>query len=133
MKAVDEPTLLMVESDVLVRQPIAEYLRECGYKVVEAGNTDEAHAILNHGEMKVDIVLSDAQAPGQVDGFGLARWMRANRPEVKVILAGTVAHAAREAGDLCEDGPHLQKPYDPQSLVDQIKRAMAARERASRR
>ena len=36
----------MVESDVLVRQPIAEYLRQCGYKVIEARDTDEALLIL---------------------------------------------------------------------------------------
>ena len=30
-------TVLLAEGDVLVRMPIAEYLRDCGYKVVEAG------------------------------------------------------------------------------------------------
>jgi DNA-binding response OmpR family regulator len=33
----NSPCILMVEPDVLVRQPIAEYLRECGFKVVETG------------------------------------------------------------------------------------------------
>ena len=74
------PYILMVEPDVLVRQPIAEYLRECGYKVVETGNTDEALLIANAGTMTIDVVLADAQAPGKLDGFGLARWMRENRP-----------------------------------------------------
>jgi len=124
--------ILMVEPDVLVRQPIAEYLRECGYKVVETGNTDEALVVMNAGTMAVDIILADAQAPGKLDGFGLARWMRQNRPSAKVILAGTVANEAKEAGDLCEDGPRLSKPYDPQLLVDRIKRAIATRDRINK-
>jgi DNA-binding response OmpR family regulator len=122
----------MVEPDVLVRQPIAEYLRECGYKVVETGSTDEALLVVNARTMSIDIVLADAQAPGKLDGFGLARWMRENQPSAKVILAGTVANEAKEAGDLCEEGPLLSKPYDPQLLVDRIKRAVATRDRVNK-
>ena len=73
------------------------------------------------------IVLADAQAPGKLDGFGLARWMRENRPGTKVILAGTVANEAKEAVDLCEEGPLLSKPYEPPA--DRIKRAIASRDR----
>jgi DNA-binding response OmpR family regulator len=133
MKAVDRKrsrTVLMVESDVLVRQPIAEYLRHCGYKVIEARDTDEALLILTSGG--IDIVLADVQAAGNLDGFGLARWIRKNQSSVKVILAGTVASEAKEAGNLCEEGPQLMKPYDPQNLVNQIKRALAARDRADK-
>ena len=39
-----------------------------------------------------------------------------------VILAGTIEKAAEEAGDLCEEGPHLKKPYEPQQVVDWIKK-----------
>lgn len=125
MKAADlapaeRPSLVIVESDVFVRRPIAEYLRECGYIVLETANTDEALVIVN--SRKVEIVLADARAPGTLDGFGLAKWIRANRPVVKVILSGTVANQAKEAGKLCEQGPDLAKPYDPQHLVDRIKR-----------
>jgi DNA-binding response OmpR family regulator len=121
--------ILMVEPDVLVRQPIAEYLRECGFKVVETGNTDEALLIVNAGTMTIDIVFAYAQAPGKLDGFGLARWIKKNQPNTKVILAGTVANEAKGAADLCEEGPVLSKPYDPQLLVDRIKRALAIRDR----
>ena len=120
------PYILMVEPDVLVRQPIAEYLRECGYKVMETGSTDEALLVVNTCTMTIDIVLADAQAPGKLDGFGLARWMRENRPGAKVILAGTLANEAKEAGDLCEEGPFLSKPYELQLLVHRIKRAIAS-------
>ena len=37
-----QETILLVEDEVLVRMPIAQYLRDCGYKVVEAVNADEA-------------------------------------------------------------------------------------------
>src|ERR1700722_18653918 len=105
MKAVDlmkleRPTVLMVESDVLVRRPIAEYLRDCGYRVMECGNTDEAVLILDSGKILIDVVLADVRASGKLDGFGLSHWLRKNRPDAKVVLAGTIAHEAKEAGDL---------------------------------
>ena len=131
-RASERPTVLLVEPDVLVRQPTSEYLRQCGYRVLECGNTDEALLVLKVAKMTVDIALSDAKAPGKRDGFGLARWLRKNRPAVTVILVGTIATEANKAGDLCQEGPHLAKPYEPQLLFDRIKRALAARDRATR-
>ena len=36
------PVVLLVEGDIIVRHPLAEYLRECGFTVFEASNGDEA-------------------------------------------------------------------------------------------
>jgi CheY-like chemotaxis protein len=124
----NKPSILVVEHDLLVRQPLAEYLRECGYKVIEAIHTDEAIEVLSRG-VAIDVVLVDVCAPGNVDGFGLARWVRSNGYVAKVILAGTVQKAAASAENLCENGPLLSKPYDHALLMDRIKRELAARER----
>jgi CheY-like chemotaxis protein len=34
-------TILVVEDDVLVRMPISQYLRDCGYRVIEAANAQK--------------------------------------------------------------------------------------------
>jgi hypothetical protein len=41
---------------------------------------------------------------------------------VQVVLSGSVVKAAHAAGDLCEEGPHLTKPYEPQQVVEWIKK-----------
>jgi CheY-like chemotaxis protein len=38
-------TVLVVGNDVLVRQPLAHYLRDCGFRVLEAADDAEARAI----------------------------------------------------------------------------------------
>lgn len=124
----DIHTILVVEDEVLVRMTIADYLRECGFQVAEAGSADEALAILN-SEMPVDLVFSDVQMPGTMNGFGLAQWIRQHRPDLKVILTSGANDAAAEAGDLCDDGPLLAKPYDHIQLVERIKRLLGTRER----
>jgi CheY-like chemotaxis protein len=117
-------TVLVVEDEVLVRMVIADYLRECGYHVVEAGSAAEAIIVLESPE-PVDIVFSDVQMPGDMDGFGLARWVRQNRPNLKMLLTSGNARAADTAGDLCEEGPLEAKPYHPQTVLGRIQRLLA--------
>jgi DNA-binding response OmpR family regulator len=123
-----QPGILLVESDVLVRHPLAEYLRECGYQVREASNSDEARKILDDDRISIDIVLADIDAPVE-NGFELAAWIRRNHSAVQVILAGSVVTATEKAGDLCHDGPTLTKPYEHHFVLEQIRRLRAARDR----
>ena len=124
------PCILIVDDDILVRHPLAEYLRECGYRVVQAANLDEARKLFTQRRrgLAIDVVLADANTPGGENAFAFAVWMRANRPCVEVILAGSEDAAAEKAGDLCEEGP-LSKPYDHQLVLDRIRRSLAARDR----
>jgi len=111
--------------------PVAQYLRDCGYKVIEAVNADEAMAVLLHRETAIDIVFSDIEMPGSIDGFGLAKWVREHRPGMDVILCGTVPRTVDAAKGLCESGP-FPKPYDAQSVHAHIRRLLAARKSAPR-
>jgi CheY-like chemotaxis protein len=122
-------TILVVEHEVLVRMSICDYLRLCGYRVIEAANAAEALAVLQRPDIAIDVVFSDLEMPGSMDGFGLARWIRANRPGLDVVLAGTPERAANAAGELCENGPMLARPYQPQIVVDRIRQLLAARAR----
>ena len=126
-------TVLVVDNEILERLAICAYLRECGFRVIEAANSEEALIALQQPKLNIDIVLSDVEMPGSLDGFGLARWVREHKPGLPIILAATPARAADVAGDLCEDGPLLIKPYDPQILLDQIRRILANAAAASKK
>jgi len=119
-------TILLVEDEVLVRVPIAQYLRDCGYRVIEAVNAEEAMTVLLHEETVVDIVFSDIEMPGAVDGFGLAKWIREHRPGLDVLLAGTINRTVENAKQLCAEGA-VPKPYDAEIVHNHIKRLLAAR------
>jgi CheY-like chemotaxis protein len=121
-------TVLIVDDEVLVRMVIGAYLRDCGYRVIEAASADEAMRVIEQDkEGAVSVVLTDVAMPGERDGFVLAQWIRQRRPGCEVILAATPARAADAAGDLCEQGPMLGKPYEPQVVVDRIRRLLALR------
>ena len=50
------PTIIVVEPDILMRMVIADYLRDCGYKVIEGVSADDVLAILRAGR-KIDVIL----------------------------------------------------------------------------
>lgn len=120
------PTVLVVEDEVLVRLAVADYLRECGWHVIEASSGVEARQILQSVDVTIDVVFSGIQMPGDLDGFGLAKWVHANCPGIRVLLtSGRPSAVAIKAGDLCEDAPAqqpfiLRKPYHHHEVVRRI-------------
>jgi hypothetical protein len=46
---------------------------------------------------------------------------------LEVRLAAGVETAAQTAAELCESGPRLERPYQPEAVVDYIKRLRASR------
>jgi DNA-binding response OmpR family regulator len=123
-----EQHVLIVETDILIRQPLAEYLRECGYKVVEAADTAEARKLLSEGNFRIDVVLADVDADSD-NAFALVQWIRTEHPGIEVMLAGTIEAATRKAGDLCAEGNRITKPYEHHLVLSRIKQSLAARER----
>jgi len=121
-------TVLLVEGDVLIRMPVAEYLRECGYRVMEAANVDEAVAVLDAAELQIDVIFVSVDTGGSIGGFELVRLARKKRSRIRTVLAGTPKRAADAAGDLCEEVPHLRKPYHPQVIERQIRSLLATRD-----
>jgi len=121
-------TVLLVEQDVLVRHPLAEYLRECGYRVVEATHHDDARECLKGGKHLIDVALIDVGGPTG-SGFALSAWIRSNHPTVKTMLGATVGKVLALAGDLCEDGPQAAKRLDYRPVLDHIRQLLATRKR----
>jgi DNA-binding NtrC family response regulator len=113
-------TVLLVEDDVLVRLDLAEELRARGVGVIEAADAEQATRALESGK-RVDLVVSDVQMPGAMDGFGLAAWIWLRRPGIKVVLTSAHFHAARRSG-LDGDAIFIEKPYRTDLLVDRILR-----------
>jgi CheY-like chemotaxis protein len=106
---------------------LSDFLQECGFKVLEAGCAAEAVEILESRKAVIDFVFSDISMPGAMDGFALAKWVRANRPEIPILLTSGDSKKANAAQILCEEEPFLAKPYDLQLVVAHIRTLIEAR------
>jgi DNA-binding response OmpR family regulator len=122
--------VMVLEPDVLLRTSIGEFLRECGFRVIEAVSADDVRAFIRSGE-QLDVVLSEVRIHGSENGFALATSLRQTHPEIDVILAAGVASAAQKSSELCKEGP-LSKPYHPQDVVTRI-RVLLERRRGSKK
>ena len=116
-------TILFVEDDALVRMDMAEFLRECGYRVHEAADANEAIAALQ-SKFAVDLVFTDINLGEGMNGLELAAWTLSNRPGVRVLVttgASRVDLPAEVVGSL------LAKPYTGRDLLDRVKQALVKR------
>ena len=120
-------SILIVDGEIISRHAIADYLRHCGYSVIEAAKVDEAYAALGEPSLSIDIILLAIVGLKTKDGFELVQWVRSNRPDLDVKMAGGVEMAAQSAAELCESGPHLKRPYEPEMVVEYVKRLRASR------
>lgn len=121
------PVVLVVEDEALLRSITGEYLRLCGYVVVEAMDADAAIALIGRGEWP-DVVFSDVSLPGRIDGLSLARRLRRWRPDLLVLLTSGYGEAVHLAAiELVGSECFVRKPYRQEELVQRID-ALLARE-----
>jgi len=117
-------TVLVVEDEVLIRLAVADYLRTCGYRVLEASTGEEAQAIFGD-DQHIEVLLTDIDLGLGMNGFELAGWVRRQHADVRILLTSGVARMAQTAGELC-DMPLLKKPYPHEKLAEEIRRRLGA-------
>ena len=62
-----------VKDGALVGMPVSEYLRHCGYRVLEAANSDEALLLSQKPDTQVDVVMIDVGGSGAMSGYKLTQ------------------------------------------------------------
>jgi two-component system, response regulator PdtaR len=100
------PVVLVVENDVLLRLVTASNLRDAGFEVIEAANPAEALRIL--ARVPVDVLFSDIDMPGNLDGLALAQWVHRSQADTRIVLT---SGAAKAPGNVEEYASFLPKPY----------------------
>lgn len=118
-------TILVVEDEPLIQLITSEALNESGYRVLVAGDADEAIGILRN-DPSVHLLFTDIVMPGALDGFGLAEWAKSVRPDLKILYASGYSWAAAQAHGGRIHGEMLRKPYRSGELQRAVRDALAA-------
>jgi CheY-like chemotaxis protein len=117
-----QPAVLVVEDDVLVRLAIADHLRDARYAVIEASNAAEALEVFASGT-PVDVVFTDVQMPGSMNGLLLALWLYEHYPHVQVLVTSGKNHAAASSGLIAKNS-FFDKPYRFEAVAARIRSLM---------
>jgi two-component system, response regulator PdtaR len=109
--------ILVVEDESLIRFWVAELLEENGFSVLMAADADTA-LILLESRPDVDLLFTDVQMPGSLNGMELARVVHARWPNILLMLTSGRERPTRT--EMPEDGRFVAKPYSAQELIGQV-------------
>jgi two-component sensor histidine kinase/CheY-like chemotaxis protein len=77
--------VLVVEDEMMLRMRAVDIVEDAGFTSIEAVNADDALAILE-SRSDIDLLFTDIQMPGTIDGLKLAHAVHARWPSIKIML-----------------------------------------------
>lgn len=111
--------VLLVEDNGEVRRVARRQLLELGYQVLEASDALEGQALID-SIPEITLLVSDIMMPGRLDGLGLARYARGQRPDMRVVLISGFADTTTLTPEEERDWPVLRKPFVKEQLARSI-------------
>jgi signal transduction histidine kinase/CheY-like chemotaxis protein len=124
-RARQSETILVVEDNGGVRDYAKVVLSELGYRVLEAGDANEALRLL--AANSIDLLFTDVVLPGPMTGRALADKASKMRPGLPILFTtGYTRNAIVHQGRLDADVHLLNKPFTQQDLVRKIRELLDA-------
>jgi len=123
---VGRETILLVEDEQTVRTVAKACLEEYGYRVLEAGNADDAIEICRNRAEPVHLLITDVILPKK-DGKSLSDEIRKMRPDISVLfMSGYAAEIMAEKGLASGEYAFIPKPIDFDQLLRSVRSALEA-------
>ena len=104
---------LIVDDEPLVRLDLAQSLELAGYNTFEARDAAEAIAVLE-AHPEINVVFTDIQMPGTMDGLALARYVRMRWPPTVIVVSSGRHSPAKD--EMPNGAFFIGKPYEPEVL-----------------
>ncbi|MCK6544404.1 ATP-binding protein [Myxococcota bacterium] len=110
-------TILFAEDEVSVRSAACRVLRRAGHVVHEVSTALEALELWGRTP-QIDLLVTDFTMPGELTGIDLAARLRAERPDLQVILTSGLLPPDSAAELIDRHGiRRLDKPFSPRELL----------------
>src|ERR1041384_8086117 len=116
-------TVLVVEDEPIVRMDLADQLQDLGFKVLEAANAAEAVDMLEVNA-DIQIMFTDVDMPGGMDGLMLAAAVRKRWPPIKIIVTSGLRNV--QLSDMPDGSRFFGKPYKALDIANAVRELVAA-------
>ncbi|TXN75518.1 response regulator [Methylobacterium sp. WL18] len=113
-------TVLIVEDESLVRMMAVDMLEDAGFQVIEASTGDAAWIILQ-SRNDIDVLFTDIEMPGSLNGFGLANRVAEYWPHIRLVITSGRCQLTDEDGP--DHGRFVPKPYYATQVFSAFERA----------
>ena len=119
-ESVQSQTILVVDDDSATRKLISLILRQGGYGVLEAGDSETAADIHRNHKGEIDLLLTDVSLPGP-SGCDLAADLCEAEPRLPVLFMSGLPGAEVETfKGMPKEGNFLQKPFGVAELLQRV-------------
>jgi two-component system, cell cycle sensor histidine kinase and response regulator CckA len=119
-------TLLLVEDENAVRHPTFEFLKQCGYKVIEAKDGLQAIGAAHKHDGPIDLMVTDVVMPG-MSGGQLAELLAEKYSEMKVLFVSGYSEQVVLRHKIASlQTNFLQKPFTLKSLAAKVREILDA-------
>ena len=116
----------VVEDTAQFLELVAMQLERDGFLVTKAGSGDEAVELL-HADHEIDVILTDVDMPGALQGVHVLKHPKAMNAQTPVILMSGYADVHRNsAADLRRADIFIEKPLKLSELSSQVSNCLAA-------
>ena len=115
-------TLLLVEDEASLRLALGSILRRFGYRVLEAGNGDEALVQWQSVRGAVDLLVTDMIMPGKVTGLQLIESLRHDKPGLRAIICS--GYSGVQSIPVVAGIDVLSKPFETAVLLRTVRRCL---------
>ena len=112
--------VLLVEDEFLISDMVAEVLAEHGFQVHAVATAKDALRHLTCGA-PCDVLFTDINLPGGIDGAKLAQLARELRPNLPVVYASGLITAIEQLNTV-PGSTFVPKPYDPEKICTLLQR-----------
>lgn len=112
------PVILVVEDEPITRLYECDIAEEAGYLTIGAFNADDAIQELE-GPIDFQVLLTDVNMPGKLDGFALAQTVRERWPDVKIVITSGLSANADKAEQ--SDFVFVPKPFTQDELASALR------------
>jgi len=111
-------SILIVEDEVLTSEYLEFVLRGAGYEAIPTASADEAIAVPEHRD-DVQLVVTDINLPGGLNGLRLAALVRDRWPAINIIVV--TGYSAPRSDELPTGSLFVPKPYSAQKMMEAVR------------
>ena len=113
--------VLVVEDEMMLRMRAVDMVEDAGFTSIEAVNADDALAILE-SRSDIDLLFTDIQMPGSMDGLKLAHAVHARWPSIKIMLVS--GQVTPSDADKPTNSRFCGKPLEVKKMIAELQEMM---------
>ena len=115
----NDVTVLIVDDESRMRKLIKDFLMQKNYKILEAGDGEEALKVFEENQNKISVILLDVMMP-KLDGWSVLRQIRQTSKVPIIMLTARGEEQDELFGFELGVDEYISKPFSPKILVARV-------------